>query len=108
MKTLLTTLLLLLASVVARADAPRRVEIKVTGEGYTPSKVEAKPGEKLLLVFTVVGNPGCCDSIVVPQANFRGRAEAGKPLSVPVTMPASGKLTFACSMNMCRGEVVPH
>jgi plastocyanin domain-containing protein len=91
----------------AEAPAPRRVEVQVTGEGYKPSTVQAKPGEKLVLVFKVAGDPGCCDRIVVPSANFRGTAQAGKPLEVPVTVPDTGKLTFACSMNMCKGEVIP-
>jgi plastocyanin domain-containing protein len=105
MKILLTLCLLASAPVFA---APRRVEIQVTADGYKPDKLTAKPGEQLVLVFKPAASMGCCDAIVVPAANFKGKVEkGGKPLEVPVTMPASGKLAFACSMNMCQGEVAP-
>ena len=100
--------LVLLLSPATFADAkPRKVEIAVTQEGYKPDHLTAKPGEKLLLVFTAKGDTGCCGTIVVPSANARGHVEEGKPLEIAVTMPASGKLTFSCAMNMCKGEVAP-
>ena len=107
MKKIFAILVLLLMAAPAFADGARRVEIQVSGDGYKPATVSAKPGEKLVLVFKAAGDPGCCGSIVVPAANFRGSVDKAKPLEVAVTMPASGKVTFACSMNMCKGEVVP-
>lgn len=87
------------------AAAPRRVEIQVTGEGYKPSLVKAAPGEKLTLVFKGTKEMGCCDQIVIPAANWRGKVEADKSTEVTVTVPPDGKLVFACSMSMCRGTV---
>lgn len=92
----------------AADDAPRRVEIQVTAEGYKPSKIKAKPGENLILVFKPTDDMGCCDAITVPAIKWSGRVEkGGKPVEVPAKVPATGKLTFACSMNMCKGEVAP-
>ena len=101
--------LALALTTLGAAPAARRVEIKVSGDGYVPSTVKAKPGEKLVLVFTLEKGKsgGCCDRIVVPAVKFTGTVEAGKPLEVPVTMPDKGKLEFACSMHMCQGEVAP-
>jgi plastocyanin domain-containing protein len=87
--------------------APRRVDIKVTSKGYEPAQLTARPGEKLLLVFTATDKMGCCDAIIVPAVNASGTVTKEKPLEIPVTMPASGKLVFACSMTMCRGEISP-
>jgi len=87
------------------AAAPRRVEIQVTEEGYKPAKLTANPGESLVLVFKATGATGCCGSIVVPDAKWSGTVDKSKPVEVAVTMPASGKLTFACSMHMCQGEI---
>lgn len=91
----------------AAAPAARRVEIKVTAKGYEPAQLTAKPGEKLLLVFTATDKMGCCDAIIVPAVNASGNVTKDRPLEIPVTMPASGKLVFACSMTMCRGEISP-
>lgn len=89
------------------AHAGRRVPIKVTDKGYEPAQLTAKPGEKLVLVFLATDAMGCCDAIIVPQVNASGTVTKDKPLEIPVTMPASGKLVFACSMTMCRGEISP-
>jgi plastocyanin domain-containing protein len=107
MRNVIFALLLACSSLAAAGAPPRRIEIKVSGEGYAPASVKAKPGEKLILVFKAGASTGCCGSLVVPAAKFSGTVEPGKSLEVPVTMPESGKLTFACSMGMCRGEVVP-
>jgi plastocyanin domain-containing protein len=105
MKRLLLLSLLLAAPVFAAEPAPRRVEITVTADGYKPEKVAAKPGEKLILVFKGTADMGCCDSIVVAASNWKGKVGNGKTVEVPVTVPASGAVTFACSMNMCKGSV---
>lgn len=92
----------------ARAEpAARKIEIQVTADGYKPSTVRAKSGEKLVLVFKRVGSAGCGNTVVVPAANFRADLVEGKPVEVAVTMPKQGKLTFACPMNMLEGEILP-
>jgi len=101
----LLLLCLLAGPAFAAEPAPRRVEITVTADGYKPEKVAAKPGEKLVLVFKGTADMGCCDSIVVAATNTKVKAQNGKTVEVPVTVPASGAVTFACSMNMCKGSV---
>jgi|GEM_PF-5212734 len=109
MKTSMQKLLLAVSLVafpvaaLALAPLPRRVEIKVTGDGYTPSKITAAPGETLTLVFRATADMGCCDQIVV--AGQKVKVEKDKVSEATVTVPASGTLTFACSMSMCKGTV---
>ena len=87
----------------------RRIEVEVTSDGYKPSYVTAQPGEKIVLVFKAGagGFMGCCNKIVVPSANAQGTVTKSKPLLVGATVPPSGRLTFACDMDMCKGEVGP-
>jgi plastocyanin domain-containing protein len=85
----------------------RRVEIAVTGKGYEPAIVTAAPGEKLVLVFTASGWMGCCGDIVVTGTEAAGKVTQSRPLELAVTVPASGHLGFACTMDMCKGEIGP-
>jgi len=106
MKTLLMILCLAMLPVAdagAVAPQPRRIEIKVTGDGYQPAKIAAKAGETIMLVFIGSADMGCCDQIVV--AGQKVKVEKDKSTEVTVTVPASGQLTFACSMGMCKGTV---
>jgi plastocyanin domain-containing protein len=96
-----------IAAAAHAEPAARRIEIQVTADGYKPSTMHAKPGEKLVLVFKRIGSAGCGNTVVVPAANFRADLVEGKPVEVAVTMPKLGKLTFACPMDMYQGEILP-
>jgi plastocyanin domain-containing protein len=83
----------------------RHVVVQVTGMGYRPDHIEAQPGEKLALDFQAQGWMGCCDKIVIPSLSLSGEVKPGHPWVVGVTVPQSGKLAFACSMDMCKGQI---
>lgn len=84
----------------------RYLAIDVVDSGYKPDKLTAKPGEKLMLVFTRKTESACAK-----QIKIAGGAAVDLPLNepkeFPVTMPASGKLGFACGMDMMTGVIVP-
>ncbi len=88
-----------------KANEGRRVEITVTGDGYHPAGMAAQPGEKLVLVFKPSGFMGCCNKIVIAGATEAVTVPRDKPIEVAVTMPPSGPLGFACTMNMCKGSI---
>jgi plastocyanin domain-containing protein len=87
------------------ADGVRRVEITASEKGYVPDRIEGKPGEKLVLVFTRTIDGECLEKVKVA-----GGAEIelpkGKPTDVPVEVPASGEVKFACGMDMFTGVIV--
>lgn len=87
------------------SDGTRSVPIAVTNEGYAPARIPGKPGEKLKLVFTRTQESECISQVVV-----MGAAPVTLPLNhaveIPVTVPASGELKFACGMDMISGAVV--
>jgi plastocyanin domain-containing protein len=84
---------------------PRRVAIEASANGYTPSTIEGKPGEKLVLVFTRTVDGDCMAQV---------KLDGGKPIDlprdtaveVPVTVPTTGKMQFACGMDMNTGVIV--
>jgi len=84
----------------------RYLPIEVLDSGYRPDKLTAKPGEKLMLVFTRKSDSAC-----VKQVKIAGGTPVDLPLNeakeLPVTMPATGQLQFTCGMDMVTGVIVP-
>ena len=87
------------------SDGVRRIAITADAAGYTPSRILAKPGEKLDLVFTRTIDADCISQLKTPDGKLIP-LPMNKPVDVPVTVPPSGELTFACGMDMFRGAIV--
>lgn len=86
------------------ADGVRTIAITADNNGYTPSEIAAKPGEKLVLVFTRKVDGDCLAKVKVADAAPVDLPK-GTPVEVPVTAPATGKLTFVCGMDMFSGAI---
>lgn len=97
------------APVTAGTVAPtgeRKVPVQVTSKGYAPGRIEAKPGEKLVLVFTRTDEHAGCASEVRVNGGPLKALPMNQAVEIPVTAPASGTITFACSMDGCHTGVV--
>ena len=86
-------------------DGVRHVAITADQQGYTPSRILGKPGEKLDLVFTRRVAADCLSKIKTPDGKLV-ELPLDTPVDVAVTVPPSGELAFACGMDMYRGAVV--
>jgi len=82
------------------------IRITVDAEGYHPTSVTAAAGKPARLVFTRTSDEGCGQQLVFPQLDIRKDLPLNQPVSVDVTMPATGSIAFACGMDMYRGSVV--
>ena len=87
------------------ADGVRSVPIEAGKDGYVPDSIPGKPGEKLKLVFTRTVDGDCLAEVKMPDGKVVPLPK-GTPVEVPITVPASGQLTFACGMGMFQGVVV--
>ena len=94
------------ASTPAKPGEPRRIAIEANEKGFEPDTIEGAPGEKLVLVFTRTIDGDC-----MSQVKFAGQKPIELPkdqaVDVPVTVPTTGKLQFACAMDMNTGVIVP-
>ncbi|HMG23798.1 MAG TPA: hypothetical protein VK607_20835 [Kofleriaceae bacterium] len=86
-------------------DGVRRVAVDAGKDGYRPERIGGKPGEKLVLVFTRSFDAACIAQLKTPDGALID-LPMGKPVEVPVTVPATGELGFACGMDMFHGAVV--
>ena len=90
---------------VAKKDGARIVAIEAGKDGYVPDKIPGKPGEKLDLQFTRTVDGDCLAQVKLADGKTYDLPK-GSPVDVPVTVPATGQLTFVCSMEMFKGVIV--
>jgi plastocyanin domain-containing protein len=86
-------------------DGVRRVAVEAGKDGYQPDRIGGRPGEKLVLVFTRTHDAACIAQLKTPDGKLVDLPK-GQPVDVPVTVPPSGELGFACGMDMFHGAVV--
>jgi plastocyanin domain-containing protein len=93
----------------AGTDAPategRRVEITASNEGYTPSTIEAKAGESLVLRFTRTTKSECLAQVVFPDLKITKDLPMNTPVEIAIKADKPGKIPFQCGMAMVKGAV---
>lgn len=94
------------AAATAAALPERSIDVTANEKGFTPSRIEAKPREPLVLRFTRTVEDTCADQVLFKGDPVKHLLPVGKTIEVRVTAPESGTLAFACGMNMYRGSVV--
>ncbi len=87
------------------ANGVRTVELTVTENGFEPSKVKAKKGEKLRLVVTRKTDSTCAKEIVIKDAGIHQPLPLGQPVKVEFVASKSGEIRYACGMDMISGVV---
>ena len=90
----------------AAALPERTVEIIADAKGFTPSRIQARSREPLVLRFTRTVEDTCADVVVVAGDPVKHLLPVGRAVEVRLAAPESGALAFACGMNMYRGSVV--
>jgi plastocyanin domain-containing protein len=111
MKRLLPALAFVLAvalPALAEEPAPRKVEIKVTVDGFKPQQVKLKKGERVTLVFTRVTDDTCITAIDIPAEKVaKLDLPLNRPVPVTITPAKAGTERFHCSeMGMGDGKLI--
>ena len=83
----------------------RKIEIAVTGSGYSPSTIEAKKGESLVLRFTRTVKGECLSQVVFPEQKITRDLPMNTPVEVALKADKAGKIPFQCGMAMVHGSV---
>ena len=84
----------------------RTVEMKVTEDGFVPSKVKVQKGEKVRLVVTRKTERTCAKEIVIKAYGINQPLPLDKPVTVELTPKASGEIKYACGMDMISGVLL--
>lgn len=99
-------LLLLAVLAAAAASPPRIVQIKVTDQGFVPTTVQLQVGQPARLIFTRTSDNTCATAVNLPGLH-KGPVTLplNRPIGVTVTPGKPGNYTFACPMDMVRGDL---
>ena len=90
----------------APSDGRPIIKVSVDAAGYHPTEAKAKAGKPVRIEFTRTTDEGCGQQLVFPEQNIKKDLPLNQPVAVDLTMPASGKVAFACGMDMYRGSIV--
>ena len=101
-------LLLILLSTTPTIAKPRTQTARVViGEkGFTPGSLKLRRGVRTRLIFLRTTDATCAKQIVLPDFNIRRALPLNQPVAITFTPRKRGPLTFACGMNMMRGQLI--
>ena len=99
----LLTLLVVIACKPAAMSGT--IDVQVTQKGFEPDRIRVAPNVPVTLRFTRKAAETCADAVDVQGDPVRHMLPLNAPIEVRVTPPASGKIAFACPMNMYRGAI---
>jgi Cu+-exporting ATPase len=90
----------------AAATASTKVNVLISGMGYSPARIEGKAGQKMTLVFDRPDAANCGEKVVFPATGREVDVPVGKKVEVDIELPESGEVAFTCGMAMYEGAVV--
>jgi hypothetical protein len=87
--------------------ADGRIEIEVDASGYHPASISAPAKATITLAFKRTTESGCGNELVIAALDIKKDLPVGEVVEIPVEVPETGELGFACGMDMYKGKVVP-
>jgi len=83
----------------------RRIPVTATTEGYSPSTIDVKKGEDVVLVFTRTTKSDCLAEVAIPDLKIKKDLPMNTPVEIPVKFDKEGKVGFQCGMAMVKGTI---
>lgn len=99
-------LLIIVAQLSFTGAYAKSVDVKVTGKGFEPAKIEAKAGEPLTLNITREVKVTCAKKVTIPSMNITKDLPLNKVVSVEVTPKEKGEIKFGCAMDQMLGGAI--
>jgi plastocyanin domain-containing protein len=95
------------ASAPVKGNGPAQViSMAVTSQGFVPAEVHVKAGQPVKLVVTRTEERTCATDIVIQDYGIRKALPLNQPVEVEFTPQKSGKVRYACAMDMIAGVLV--
>jgi plastocyanin domain-containing protein len=87
------------------APGARRIDITATNEGYSPSSVDVKKGETVVLRFKRTTKSECLSQVKIPKLDVKKDLPMNEPVEIAVTPKEDGDIPFSCGMEMVHGKI---
>lgn len=82
------------------------MRVLVTADGFSPSEIRIRAGERIVLDVTRTTDGTCAKEIVIPEYAVRKMLPLDEPISIELTPAKAGTVRFACGMDMISGMLV--
>jgi hypothetical protein len=82
------------------------IAVTVGDEGFMPSRIALKRGEKSTLRFTRTSDKTCATEVVFPELGIKKSLPLNQPVDIDVPVDRARTLTFQCGMGMFKSQVV--
>lgn len=82
---------------------PKRIDVTVGKDGFSPKRLTVRKAEPVTLVFTRRTAQTCAKDVVIyvdDATTISRELPLNRPVEVTVTFPKTGERGFACSMKM--------
>lgn len=86
------------------SESVREVEI-IVADGYSPSEIVVKDGQRVRLVFVRKSWSGCTREVVVPHLNLRQVLPPNQRTAIDLPELPPGDYAFHCGMKMIHGTI---
>jgi plastocyanin domain-containing protein len=84
----------------------KRIDVKASGEGFTPNAINVKKGEATTLVFTRTTDDTCATKVVFPEIKLEKELPLNQQVAVELPVDKDRTLAFQCGMGMFKSKVV--
>jgi plastocyanin domain-containing protein len=94
------------AAVASITVSGKRIDVKASGEGFTPNAINVKKGEATTLVFTRTTDDTCATKVVFPEIKLEKDLPLNQQVAVELPVDKDRTLAFQCGMGMFKSKVV--
>lgn len=81
-------------------------KIIVNRDGFLPKEIAYKKGQPLRLAFVRTDAENCASEVVFKSLNITKKLPVNEVVTVDVPTEKEGVITFACGMNMFKGQII--
>jgi plastocyanin domain-containing protein len=81
-------------------------KVEITRQGYKPGSLKLRVGVPARVTFVRTTDATCAKEIVLRDFNIRRALPLNQPVVIRFTPTEKGEFTFACGMNMMRGQLI--
>lgn len=94
------------ALMLSTAAPKNAIAIRVSSEGFSPSRVVIPANRPARLAFTRSDAQNCAREVVFPDLRIHRELPAGRTVVIDLPPSSPGELHFACGMGMFKGALI--
>lgn len=88
------------------AAKPREIKVAVTEKGFVPSSIKVKRGQSVVLAITRKTDRTCATEAVFASLDTTFALPLNQTVRVALRPDSTGRISFACGMNMIKAQII--